>query len=240
MIGLPNPNFAMPVAKMCITNMGTGEKIYVLYNPESYVQERSVRYSDESGLSTNTPTMQFVHGMGENLTMELFFDTFSAAGEAGGTMGEKLKLSATSIKPSAMKTDVREYTSKIYSLMVIDKSKHVPPLLKVEWGSLIFKGHLVSCSQRFTKFNEFGKPVRAVLNVTFRQYLKQSEAAAMSPNESPDTAKYRLVRQGDSLWALSAREYGVCSEWRLIARANGLHNPRLLNTGDMLRVPAAR
>ncbi|MDR1298692.1 MAG: LysM peptidoglycan-binding domain-containing protein [Oscillospiraceae bacterium] len=244
MIGLPNPNFAVPVKKLCITKMIDsekmmgGEKIYVLYNPETYVQERSVQYSSQSGLATNTPMIQFVHGTGETLTMELFFDTFSASVEAGGTVADKARLGISSMKPSAAKDDVRDFTSKIYNLMIIDSATHAPPLLKIEWGSLVFMGHLIKCSQRFTKFSETGKPVRAVLDVAFQQYIKASDAAKMSPNESPDTAKYRTVAQGDSLWALSAREYGLCSSWRMIADANGIENPRVLNTGDMLRLPA--
>ena len=39
-IGKPNPNMIMPLEKMCITNKTNNKKIYVMYNPESYVQER--------------------------------------------------------------------------------------------------------------------------------------------------------------------------------------------------------
>lgn len=240
MAGVPNPNFATPVAKMCITNISSGEKIYVLYNPESYVQSRSARYSDQHGMADNAPTRQFLFGSGEKLSMQLFFDTFSASVEAGGTMADRMRFGVTSLLPSAAKADVREYTSRVYNLMIVDKSTHAPPLLKIEWGSLIFKGYLVECTQKFTKFNELGKPVRAVLDVAFTQYIKQSEAAKLSPNESPDTAKYRLVHQGDALWSLAVKEYGLPSAWRMIADANGLNNPRLLNTGDMLRLPAER
>jgi nucleoid-associated protein YgaU len=55
---------------------------------------------------------------------------------------------------------------------------------------------------------------------------------------SPDTAKFRTVHQGDSLWAMSAKEYGECSSWRLIAAANGIENPRLLDSGSTLSLPA--
>ena len=85
--------------------------------------------------------------------------------------------------------DVRDYTSKIYDLMIIDSSTHVPPLLKIEWSSLQFEGHLVNCSQKFTMFNQLGTPVRATLDVTFKQYMKPSKIAKMKPNESPDTEK---------------------------------------------------
>ena len=237
-IGVPNPYQIAPITKMCITNMDNMKKIYVLYNPNTYVQERRTQYSEATGISSNAPSIQFVHGSTEVLSMELFFDTFSAGAEAGGTALDKLKLGATSLLPSPAKTDVREYTSKIYDLMLINKETHVPPLLKVEWSSLQFTGHLVSCSQRFVKFNELGTPVRATLNVTFMEYMEPNKIAEMTPKESPDTAKYRTISQGDSLWQLSGKEYGECSSWRLIAKANGIENPRLLATGTMLKLPA--
>ena len=239
-IGLGNGNFAIPVTKMCITNQVTKKKIYVLYNPESYVQERSAQYSETPGLASNAPSVQFVHGTNETLKMELFFDTFTASAEVGGTFGDKAKFTVNSKLPSLLKMDVRKYTSKIYDLMIIDAKTHVPPLLKIEWSSLQFSGHLVECSQKFTKFNETGHPVRATLNVVFKQYLEPSKIAEMRPNESPDTAKYRTIHQGDSLSGLSAAEYGQCASWREIAKANDIGNPRILDTGSMLRLPALK
>jgi hypothetical protein len=230
----------MPVAKLCITNVDSGEKIHVLYNPESYTQGCAAEYNQAKIVSGSASSAQYVGRSAEELTMKLFFDTFSASAEVGGTEAVKDALKATSRQPSSEKQDVREYTNKVYNLMFIDRSKHRPPLLKIEWGSLIFKGYLTGCSQNFTKFNELGKPVRAVLDVKFLQHIEQTEAAAMSPNESPDTAKYRTVHQGDALWALAVKEYGRSSSWRTIADANKMENPRKLNTGDTLRLPAEK
>ena len=239
-IGIPNPNAFVPLAKMCITNQDTKKKIYVMYNPESYVQERGTKYSESPGLASNMPSIQFVHGMSETLQMELFFDTFSPSIAVGGSPLDTVALVATGLRPAPMKMDVRDYTSQIYDLMIINSSTHVPPLLKIEWSSLQFEGHLVSCSQKFTMFNQLGTPVRATLNVTFKQYMKPSKIAKMKPNESPDTEKYRTVSQGDALWSFSGREYGQCSQWRVIAAANGIANPRLLNTGDTIKLPALK
>lgn len=233
-----NPNSMIPLAKMCITNKRNSKKIYVMYNPESYVQERGAKYSEAPGLSSNMPSVQFVHGTSETLSMQLFFDTYWTGSLVGGTKLDKAALMATSALPASAKMDVREYTSKIYDLMIIDPTTHVPPLLKIEWASLQFEGHLVSCKQNFSMFNQLGKPVRATLDVTFKQYMKPSTIAEMKPNESPDTEKYRTVHQGDSLWSFSGREYGQCEQWRVIAQANGIVNPRRLDTGSMIKLPA--
>ena len=238
-VGIPNPNIVMPLEKMSITNLRTKKKIYVLYNPESYQQSRQVSYAANGGFATNMPVAQFTGGASEQLSFQLFFDSMSAGAEVGGSAIDKALFTANSLLPSAGKQiDVREYTEKIYTLMLIDPSLHVPPKLKLEWNSLQFTGFLIACTQRFTRFNESGMPVRATLDCTFQEYVEASKIASLKPNESPDTTKYRVVHQGDSLGALAAKEYGQAGNWRQIAQANGIDNPRKLRSGDMLALPS--
>lgn len=229
----------LPTVKLSIMKVGDRSSLfYVLYNPTEYSLSRQVKYSNEAGMDTNTPSVQFISGTSEILQLQLFFDTMSSGAEAGGNSTEHNSLDENSRKVSLEKTDVRAYTSKVYNLMLIDPSKHVPPLLEIKWSSLQFTGHLTSVNQKFVRFNENGTPVRAVLDVEFTEYVKPSEISEMSPAESPDTTKYRVAADGDSLWATAAREYGQCSRWREIARASGVENPRLLDTGMLLTVPA--
>lgn len=238
-VGVCNTNAAVPITKMKITNKATNKSFYVLYNPETYTLERTTQYNETAGLASNAPSIQFVFGSVETLSMQLFFDTFYSGAEAGGSVASRSMLTANSILPSLVKTvDVRDYTSKVYDLMLIEPSKHVPPLLKLEWSTLQFEGHLVSCRQNFTKFTETGLPVRATLDCVFKQYLEPEQIAKMKPLGSPDTAKYRTVEAGDSLWAFAAREYGDPGRWREIARINNMDNPRLLDTGDVIQIPA--
>ena len=44
--------------------------------------------------------------------------------------------------------------------------------------------------------------------------------------------------QGDSLRAMAVKEYGQPEQWRTIASANGLANPRRLRSGERLVLPA--
>lgn len=238
MIGIPNPNALIPITKLKITNEVTGESFYVLYNPESYTLSRSVKVTEIPGVTSNAPSTQYSHGDAETLTMDLFFDTYNSGKEAGGSLEDLVALEANSLVVSPLKMDVREYTSKIYDLMEIEGKVHEPPKLKIEWKSLQFRGYLISCTQKFTKFCESGAPVRATLSVTFKEFLTPTEAAKKEPKESPDTAKYRVIHQGDSLWALSAAEYGSTAPWRVIAEENAIENPRLLDHGGTLRLPA--
>lgn len=239
-IGGPNPNILFPLEKMTIEPQGKSS-FQVLYNPESYTQSRRAHYSQTRGVSTNTPVTQFSGGGLETLQFRLFFDSMSAGGEVGGTLADKALFTGNSLLPTLAKVvDVRTYTKKVYSLMEIDPEKHVPPLLKLKWSSLQFTGHLVSCQQNFVRFNEVGVPLRAWMDCVFQEFIAPQKATLPRPLESPDTTKYRTVRQGDTLWSLSAKEYGQPEQWRAIADANGLANPRQLRSGERLVLPAIK
>ncbi len=241
-VGVPNPNILIPVEKMKITNLDAKvppKSFDVLYNPQSYTRKKTVNYKPTALLGSDAPIVQFSSGGMEVLTFDLFFDSVSAGAEIGGKVTDRLKFAANSLLPTiAGGIDVREYTKKVTDLMLLDSNVHRPPELKVEWASLQFKGFLSECNQRFTRFDEKGQPVRAVLSCVFIEHRDTDKLFVKNPLNSPDTTKYHTVRQGDSLWSLAAEEYGDPGQWRAIAAANGIANPRRLRNGEMLVVPA--
>ena len=225
-VGIPNPNVLIPVEKMTIKvieGKKKGEEITVMYNPEQYVESRGVNMTKATAFGANAEESQIPSGVSETLSFTLFFDTMSSGSEVGGSMIDKAKFAANSLLPSAAKQlDVRTYTQKIYSLMQFDETIHAVPALQLSWSTLSFVGYLSKCNVTYTKFNEMGK----------------HENAQENAFESPDTTKYRTVMQGDALWAMALKEYGEAKEWRTIAQANGLTNPRRLRTGERLVLPA--
>ena len=72
---------------------------------------------------------------------------------------------------------------------------------------LQFKGFLSTCEQRFVRFDEQGRPVRAFLTCTFIERRDSDKQFVANPLNSPDTTKYHTVKQGDSLWSLAAEEW---------------------------------
>lgn len=242
-VGIPNPNMLIPVEKMRITNLNEKDLrkrvIHVLYNPQSYTRQKKGNYRPISLFGADAPIVQFVSGGAETLSFDLFFDSVSAGSEVGGTLVDRLKFAANSMVPTvANRIDVREFTRKVTDLASVDSNLHRPPELKVEWASLQFKGFLAQCTQRFTRFDESGKPVRAILSCTFIEHRDIAKLFVANPLNSPDTTKYHTIRQGDSLWALAAEEYGDANQWRTIAAANGISNPRALRSGETLVIPA--
>jgi hypothetical protein len=190
--------------------------IPVLFNPAEYSIERSNVYQANAAPGMPLPLLQFVGGNAQTLTMELFFDTY--------TDGDR--------------RDVRLHTALIVELARMDASLHAPPFVRFVWGrSLLFQAVIERVTQKFTMFLGDGTPVRATLSVTFREYKTIEEQLADPPLESSDLEKRHTVVQGDSLWAIAHVEYGDPADWRLIAEANGLENPRLLEPASVLRLP---
>jgi len=152
-----------------------------------------------------------------------------------------------------LKLDVRLFTDRITGwdagsmfsqlpdavkgLMDIDSDLHAPPVCLFIWGAFIFQCIIERVSKRFTMFLPEGFPVRATLNVTLKEYREVEVQVKELDLHSADITKSWVVKEGDSLWAIAAKEYGNPADWRLIADANSIENPRLLNPGQRLVIP---
>ena len=240
--------------KATITNTVTDEVVTVLFNPEQYTLNRDINYAQAAIPGLSAPLLQFVNGNMQTLEIELFVDTYeqhangvsraSIAGLFGalpdpspvpglpapvGTGGPAVSVSQQS--------DVRELTNKIVNLMDIEPTTHAPPVLLFTWGSLSFDCVLARASTQFVMFRQDGVPVRARLEVTFNEYRNLEQEARELKRETADYAKFHVVRQGDSMPAIAAREYGDPVKWRPIAKANGIVDIRHLEVGSRLRLP---
>ena len=108
--------------------------------------------------------LQYVGGDARALSMELFFDTYE------------------------QRTDVRRHTDRIYGLLAIEPSKHVPPICTFTWGRFSFRCVIERVSGRFTLFLDDGTPVRASLTVSLKDTSKQARPRA-PPRSSPLTTR---------------------------------------------------
>ncbi len=225
-------------AKIKVYRESGSEEISVLFNPAEYSLTDSASYSDKVIPGLSGPITQFIAGSASSLTMTLMFDTYETSpDEATGNVAAKLGVNAVlqkSVKPS----DVTKLTRKITDLTKIDGRLHSPPICQFIWGSLSFKGVVTTVNQTFTMFMEDGMPVRAKLDVTFQSILNMEESKKTSPFESPDRTKCRTIEQGVQLWNIAWQEYGDAEMWDIIAKANGMMNPRLVYPGQVIKVPS--
>jgi hypothetical protein len=217
----------MPLEKLTI-KPERGEEIKALFNPEKYTLNKGVQIAEIAIPGLDSPVLQFVRGQNEKITLELFFDTTQYG------MVDNVK-------------DVREETKKIYYLLKINRETHAPPRCRLRWGAggqLFSFGYapepwcvLESVSEEFNLFSPTGVPLRAKLNVTFREYKTVEDQIKENPKGSSDRTKVLEVERGQRLCQIAWQEYQDPGEWRRIAEANNLDNPRLLAPGTKLKIP---
>lgn len=78
------------------------------------------------------------------------------------------------------------------------------------------------------------------LNVERSKKPDKTSGLKDRPNEKKDSgeSKKHTVKQGDTLWDLADKHYGDGSKWKEIAKANNVTDPRALQIGANLTIPA--
>lgn len=71
----------------------------------------------------------------------------------------------------------------------------------------------------------------------FKKYAGKRAPEKDAADEKKAGKGTHVVKKGDTLWALAARELGDGRRWKEIAKANGVKNPRLLQIGTRLTIP---
>jgi hypothetical protein len=187
-------------------------EIPVQFFPSEYSIESSNEFATSHTPGGRSQSLQFSERNLDTLSMDLFFDTFER------------------------QEDVRKYTNRIGNLLEIDPDLHAPPVLKLIWGNLNFNCVLIKVNKKFTKFNSDGIPVRAILNVTFKEYAGELQSRE-KPLQSSDKTKTYIIKQGDSLWSIATEKYGDPRLWRSLADRNQIDNPRILENGKEIIIP---
>lgn len=201
--------------KLTIKNSDAPQDVFtVQFNPDRYSIERSATW-EEKGKDSD---LQYGGKGRKSITFEFFFDSYG----------------------SPERTDVRTmYVQKLLTLMEPTVStsggKKRPPVLLLTWGGFAFQGVLEKLAQNYTMFAEDGRPVRALVNATFKQFSTAQEEAKGNPPGDP-TKLYR-VKQGETISLIAAREYNNPALWRIIADENKVQDPRRLEAGTVLTIP---
>lgn len=245
------------------TDLDIVMKIPFLFNPEDFTVEKGNKYAEVSIPGLSLPIYQFVSGEARSITMDIFFDTYATEDtiardvriytdlitgwDSGSILSGVPGLpsaaanSAAEIREAATGVGVDSVAETAVNLtkglMDIDSELHSPPVCLFIWGTYIFKCIIERVSKKYTMFLPDGTPVRATLNITMKEYKEVVMQLREIDLHSSDLTKKRLVKEGDSLWSISAKEYGDPGEWRIIAEANNIENPVYLHPGIELLIP---
>lgn len=205
------------------------------FNPSEFQIEKRAHYAQVGLPGLAAPVMQFVRGEAAELSAELFFDTSDKGTGTGAT-------------------PVTELTDKVFAALLIDPELHTPPIVIFRWGEGFpgsglatqvkaqgrnsFRGIVTSVRQSFTFFSRGGTPLRARLNVTMLEYNPLDDQLRDLRLASPDRTHGVALRRDETLAQLAARQYGRADEWRRIALANAISDPRRLAPGRRLTLPS--
>src|ERR1044071_235035 len=209
--------------KLSIKNTDNGQEFKVLFNPTEYTFEDASKWQEQEA-TRRQPELQYTGGERRRLSMELFYDTYEA------------------------NTDVRKETGKLQELLVVTTDNgnngKRPPVVELSWGlaeshvGFPFRCVLESLKQQFTLFTSDGKPVRAKVSVSFKEYELPKEELQRDPRRSSYPAQTYTVREGDTLSGVASAVWSDPAKWRVLADANEIPNPRVLEPGQTLIVPA--
>lgn len=207
-----------------LTNLDTNQRVEVLFNPNEYTVNKDNNIAQLAIPGRSTPLLQFVNGNLRTLEMELFFDSYEQH-----RLGSRVLIQA--------QDDIRKLTQPVVDLLAINPATHAPPVVLFNWGSLTFTGVLARVSQRFLMFLDDGTPIRARLQVTFNEFKTAAQEAREVKRQTSDYTRVHTVREGETLSGIATQLYRDPAQWRPIAIANDLEDPRRLQTGLRLSVP---
>jgi hypothetical protein len=201
-----------------------GQPISVQFNPESLKVSytNQIKQPNGTGDQRGPAALQFVGSGTTKMSGQLWFDA-----PAMGSNG-----------------DVRNLTGQIIGFMTPTFAKtsnktnyYTPPFVQFQWGTFIFKGIMDSAEENLEFFSPTGLPLRASVNFSLLNQTIQFLQGQQSNPQTPGNAPMTSAPQGSTLQGL-ATAAGRPGSWQQIASANGIDNPRMLATGQLLDMNA--
>lgn len=207
---------------------GEAKHFEVQFNPQTL----KLNYSNQKagGDQPGGSSMQFVGKGVTKLSLELWFD-----------------VTLPPPKGMGQPDDVRSLTQEIayfltpQTVTVDGKEGLAPPGVRVQWGSFLFEGFLDSMDETLEFFSSEGRPLRASVSISASQQEIVYNPPPIGPGglpKSPGTLPLQAARQGDSVQQMAARSGQP--DWKAVADANGITNPRQVNTGSLLNMAPRR
>jgi nucleoid-associated protein YgaU len=217
------------LTKATITNIDTGKAVECMFNPKEYTFSKQNSWEQKTAKGQSVAHLEFGGGNPASLKMQLLFDTYE---------DHPPKIRAGD--------DVRTYTAGLWDMMKIserrknpDTGKSEPPHCRFEWGDFwSFEAVIESLSQKFTLFDRTGKPLRAILDVSFKQVRDEGQYPRQNPTSGGIAGeRLRTIYEGETLSGIAYEEYGDPTIWRHLADTNPwIADPLHLPPGHMVLI----
>ncbi|HAB19075.1 MAG TPA: LysM peptidoglycan-binding domain-containing protein [Verrucomicrobiota bacterium] len=204
----------------------TGEVYETLINPDSYNEQFEIDYSDAQPWGASGADLKYKGTKPRVIGFTFLFDgtgvvPMTSAGSAAA------KVLPVTLQIEAFKRVALNFKG----------DTHAPRYVRIVWGTLVFKGRLSSLDISYTLFAPSGLPLRARAAAQFKGSISPLMRALQERTSSPDLTHVRVVKQGDTLPALSQEIYGDPAHYLELARVNRLSSFRRLQPGVQLIFP---
>lgn len=184
------------------------------FNPSEYKIKKENSFAEIPIPGLESPPLQYVRGGARTLTMDVLVDT-----------SDELKSVQT------------EYIDKIQKVQLKNEKLHAPPIIDFVWDCKVFRGVLQGLEITYLLFHPDGKPLRARLGLTLKEYRPVEVQIRENEQSSPDVEKRYVLRAGETLSSVSGNVFRDPAQWREIAVANRIDDPRRVETGTVLTIP---
>ncbi len=228
------------------TEVSPPNRVKVQFNPEtlkvSYANQVVPPANAGAQPQGNKAAIQYVGKGTTKLSVQLWFD-----------VGTRLPDDFTPDAEDQDTTDVRKLTKRVANFIIPvpdkkDKTKFLPPGVRFVWGTFQFDGIMESLDESLEYFSPEGKPLRASMTLGLTQQEIQFQtnkvdspppsASSGTTRKAAGTEPLTQAPSGSNLPAL-ADSAGLGDNWQAIALVNGIENPRLLVSGQLLDLNAS-
>jgi nucleoid-associated protein YgaU len=187
------------------------------FNPADYTITRANTFAEVPIPGLESSPLQYVRGVSATLTIsKLTFDT------------------------SDTLSDVRTvYVARLQKLMSKNPKLHAPPIVDFIWAQTVFHGVITNLEITYQLFHSNGVPLRAEIKLTMKEHrsvLDQYKLEGRNQS-SPDVEKRYVARAGETLSSIAAAVFRDPAQWRAIALANAITDPRAIAPGTVLTIP---
>jgi hypothetical protein len=202
-------------------------KVTVQFNPETLKVTYANQISTPSAPAneSGTPGQQFVGAGTTKLSLQLWFDVTAEQ------------------PPETEQRDVRKLTEKVVYFITPDENNaNAMPAVRFLWGSFQFDGLMESLDESLEFFSKDGIPLRASMSIGLTrqkiskfEFGKQATTALGAPAKG--TRALKAAPAGKTLQGMAAAQ-GKGNLWQIIAAANNIENPRVLQPGQLIDLDA--
>jgi nucleoid-associated protein YgaU len=214
----------MTAPEKAILRSEKGDEFKCLFNPAELTISKSNTWQAPEKKGANSHELTFQSGQPGTLSFSMVLDTTDKG------------------------VEVTKHTDKLLELMKVDpalrgsdpkRNKARPPWVEFHWGGLhSFKAVIERLQIKFTYFGSSGKPLRAKVDITLKQFNDEEHRPLQNPtSHTPTLHTMHRVVHGETLDRIAATHYADSTRWRLIAEANAVADPIDLPAGTLLMIP---